>query len=140
MSTSIAFTDATGAASLDNGKPGGMGRFMNWTPDLDTIGAYAETVGGGVTHAFTFRDDYVASLELPYLRPAKHAVALRLIRHLRTGGTCTVTTGDTSANVYTCRLAPGSRPRLSKMEGNPVEHVLSLALKNTAAAPLLCLY
>jgi len=136
---SIAFNDGS-SATLSNGAPAPLDRFSGWTPDIDPVGPTDAALGTGITFHWAFRNDYLASLELPLLPASMLAVALRLKRHLLNGGTCTVTTGDGLSNVYTCRLAPGSVPELGYTDRQLVEYTLKLRLKNTAAAPLLCLY
>lgn len=137
---SIAFTDATGAATLTNGAPAPLDRFSGWTPDLDDIGPTDAALGTGLTFHWSHRVDYLASLELPLLQVSTLAVALRLKRHLLTGGACTVTTGDSASNVYTCRLAPGSVPEIEYRDRQLVEYAFKVKLKNAAQAPLICLY
>jgi hypothetical protein len=136
---SIAFNDGS-AATLTNGKPAPLDRFANWTPDVDPIGPRDTALGTGIDFHWNFRTDYLASLELPYISPADHAVALRLKKHLETGGTATLTTGDGASNVYTVRIAPGTRVQLEYADRAMVEYTLKLTVKNTAAAPLVCLY
>jgi hypothetical protein len=140
VTTSIAFTDELGAATLTNGKPVPADRFRNWTPDVDPIGPTVPALGTGILFHWNHRTDYLATLELHHIRPAQHAVALRLKEYLQTGGTCTIATGDSAGNTYTCRLAPGTTPTLRQTDPVNVEYVLSLAVKHTASAPLVCLY
>jgi hypothetical protein len=136
---SISFNDGS-AATLENDAPEPFDRFSGWTPDIDPVGPTDAALGTGISFHWTFRNDYLASLELPFLQASTLAVALRLKRHLLNGGTCTVTTGDNGSNVYTCRLAPGSAPEIEYTDRRMVEYTLKLRLKNTAAAPLVCIY
>jgi hypothetical protein len=140
MATSIAFTDGTGAATLTNGLTAPADRFGNWTPDIALIGPSEVATGTGVTSMWAFRTDYVVSFELDKLPASTQAVALRLKAHLLGGGTCTVTTGDTGGNTYTCRLRPGTSPTITFSDRKRLRYTLALELKNTSAAPLLCEY
>jgi hypothetical protein len=136
---SISFNDGS-SATLENGAPEPFDRFSGWTPDIDAVGPTDAALGTGSTFHWAFRNDYLASLELPLLKASTLAVALRLKRHLLNGGTCTVTTGDSSSNVYTCRLAPGSVPEIDYVDRQLVEYTFKARLKNVAASPLICLY
>lgn len=142
----ISFVDGGGAAQLDNGKTGiaaGVGsRFSNWTPFTTPIGPAATALGTGAVYRFAFRTDYGAALTLGDIPNANLGVALRLVRWLLGGGTCSVTTGDSASNVYaTCGLAPGTTPQLTLEDPTEQTYRLSLSLINLgAAADMLCLY
>jgi hypothetical protein len=135
----IDFNDGS-AATLQSPVPAPGNRFRNWTPDRVPVGHFELALGTGVTSKFEFREDFTATLEVHNLRPAQLTVALRLKAHLLNGGTCTVTTADASANVYTCRLAPGTIPQIRMTDPRLVEFAMMLALKNTAAAVLIASY
>lgn len=143
----ISFTDATGAATLDNGLTGVAGgagsRFSGWTPRVMPIGPAVHALADGARHAFVFRVDYTAEFSLRDLPATAQAVALRLIAHLLTGGTCSVSTGDNAARTYaTCGLAPDSTPSLALQDADACTYTLTLALLNRATppAPMLCDY
>lgn len=140
MSTTLVFTDGTGAATLRNGLPAPADRFSNWTPDVDPVGDREAALGTGITSHWSYRDDYLATFDLEYLPASSHPEALRLKRHLETGGTVTVNTGDVANRSYTCRIAPGARVAIEFASRSPIHYTLRLHLKNTAAAPLLCIY
>lgn len=142
----ISFTDGVGAAQLDNGKTAiaaGVGsRFSGWAPFTNPIGPEENALGTGALYRFAFRTDYGASFELRDIPNSNLAIALRLIRHLLGGGTVSVTTGDTSGNVYgTCGLAPGAKPSLTMENATEQTFRLQLSLINLgAAADMICLY
>lgn len=142
----IDFVDGGGAATLDNGKTAiaaGVGsRFSNWTPFTRPIGPQAVGLGTGAVHQWSFRTDYGASFDLRDIPNANLATALRLVRWLLGGGTCSVTTGDSAANVYaTCGLAPGTVPSLTLEDVTEQTFRLQVSLINLgAAADLICLY
>jgi hypothetical protein len=141
MSTSIAFTDGTGAATLTNGKPVPGDRFASWTPNTDPIGPMDAALGTGITFHWNFRTDYLASFELQHIPNGSLAIAQRLKAWLEKGNTATVNTGDAFASSYTVRIAPGARIELEMMgDRRLLEYTLRLTVKNTAAAPLLCVY
>jgi hypothetical protein len=136
---SVTFNDGA-SATLSNGLTAPADRFGNWTPDLDLIGPSRAGLGTGTTFRWTHRTDYCAVFEIDKLPNSTLAVALRLKAHLLNGGTCTVTTGDADANVYTCRLRPGTVPEIQFSDRRRLRYSLALQLKNTAAAALLCRY
>lgn len=142
----ISFTDGAGAAQLDNGKvsiaAGVASRFSNWVPFTTLVGSSAVALGTGARHQWTHRTDYGAAFELRDIPNANLATALRLIRWLQGGGTCSVTTGDSGSNVYaTCGLAPGTSPQLTLEDPAELTYRLSVSLINLgAAADMLCLY
>jgi len=137
--SSIAFNDGA-AATLESPAPGQAKRFSGWTPDVVDVGVRETALGTGVAYDFTFRTDYVVSFNVPYLTHAELAVAVRLIRHLTGGGSCTVATADLSANSYTCRLREGTTPSLELADRAMMEYTLHLELTNAAAAVLIAEY
>ncbi len=137
--SSIAFNDG-GAATLVSPAPNPLKRFAGWTPDVVDVGVQETALGTGVAYNFVFRTDYVVSFDVPFLTQAEIAVALRLIRHLVGGGTCTVDTDDLSANSYTCRLREGTKPTLTLADRAMMEYTLHVDLTNTAAAALIAVY
>lgn len=138
--SSIAFTDGIGAATLQNAMPFPGNRFANWTPDLMELADVEDNLGTGVPSKFLFRSDYVATFEVPYLKATDLAIAMRLKAWLTGGGSCTVTTNDTLGNVYTCTLVAKSTPVIELADAREREYRLKLQLRNSAAAPLLCVY
>jgi hypothetical protein len=141
---SITFNDGT-SATLDNGLTGvaaGVGsRFASWTPFTRRIGERAVTLATGASFAFTFRIDYGATFELRDLPNTTQSVALRLIRHLQGGGTCTVTTGDAAARVYTtCAIDPEGDVSLAFQDAAYLTYTMSLSLINLSGADMLCQY
>lgn len=141
MSSSITWTDATGAATLTNGKPVPADRFSGWTPDVPLVKAESRALATGQPYPFLFRTDNVASFALAQIPNTKQDLAIRLIAHLGGGGVVTVNTGDVALRSYTsCYLAAGAVPRLALTDPRTLEYTLSLTLLNTAGAPMLCVY
>ena len=142
---SITFTDGTGTATLDNGltsSAGGVGsRFANWTPFTRRVGERATALGTGAGYSFTFRIDYGATFELRDLPNTTQSVALRLIRHLQGGGTCTVTTGDTASRTYSqASLDPEGDVSLAFQDPQFLTYSMTCSLINLAGADMLCQY
>lgn len=142
MSTSIAFTDSIGSATLTNGKPTPADRFTDWTPISPPEESAVHGLGTGTRHQWLFRQDYGASFSLDKIPVAELDVAMRLLRWLATGGSVTVNTGDRIARVYTAKAFPGwtipEGPELT--DKRLLEYTLALKLKNTAAVDMLCNY
>lgn len=141
----ITFTDATGAAQLDNGLTGvagGVGsRFVGWKSDSTPIGDAKEALGTGQRFMFQFRVDYTAEFEVQDIPNANTSTLDRLIAHLLGGGVVAVYTGDSAARSYTnCCLAPGSTPSKRMFSREDITWALQLRLLNLSAAPMLCLY
>lgn len=142
---SISFTDGTGAATLDNGTTaiaGGVGsRFASWTPFTRRIGERAVALGTGATYAFTFRIDYGATFTMRDIPASEQAIALRLIRHLLGGGTCTVTTGDTASRTYNnCSIDPEATPALAFQDATFLTYSFDVSVINLSGADMLCTY
>jgi hypothetical protein len=142
MSTSIAFTDAIGAATLTNGLPSPGDRFTDWTPISPPEESAVNGLGTGARHQWLFRQDYGASFSLDKIPVAELDVVMRLLRWLRTGGSVTVNTGDRIARSYTATAFPGwtipEGPAFS--DHQMLTYTLELKLKNTASADMLCNY
>ena len=141
---SITFNDGT-SATLDNGltsTAGGVGsRFASWVPFTRRVGERAVTLATGASFAFTFRIDYGASFQMRDLPNSTQSVALRLIRHLQGGGTCTVTTGDAASRTYTtCSLDPNGDVTLEFQDATFLTYTMNLSLINLSGADMLCLY
>lgn len=141
---SITFNDGT-SATLDNGltaTAGGVGsRFASWTPFTRRVGETATALGTGARYSFTFRIDYGATFEMRDLPNTTQSVALRLIRHLQGGGTCTVTTDDAAARTYTnCTLDPQGDVSLKFQDPQFLTYTMAFALINLSGADMLCQY
>ena len=141
---SITFNDGA-SATLDNGLTGvaaGVGsRFATWTPFTRRVGERAVTLATGASFAFTFRIDYGARFEMRDLPNTTQSVALRLIRHLQGGGTCTVTTDDAASRVYTtCSMDPEGDLSYAFQDAAYLTYTMSLSLINLASADMLCQY
>lgn len=142
---SISFTDTSGAATLDNGLTASAvsvgSRFAEWTPFTRRVGEQAVSLATGAISTFTFRIDYGARFVMRDLPNTTQSVALRLIRHLQGGGTCTVTTGDTTGRTYNnCGLDPEGSVDLAFQDANFLTYSLSLSLINLSGADMLCEY
>lgn len=142
---SITFTDGTGTATLDNGSTaiaGGVGsRFASWTPFTRRIGERAVALGTGATYAFTFRIDRGATFTMRDIEASAQETALRLIRHLLGGGTCTVTTGDTASRTYnSCSIDPEATPALAFQDATFLTYSLDVSVINLSGADMLCTY
>ena len=142
---SISFTDGTGAATLDNGTTGiasGVGsRFANYVPFTRRVGEAATALATGVRSMFTFRIDYGATFEMRDVPVTNLATALRLVRHLQGGGTCTVTTGDTSSRTYSnCGIDPEGDVEISMQDPQNLLYSVRLSVINLSGADMLCTY
>ena len=143
---SISFNDGT-SATLDNGLTGTAGgfgsRFASWTPFTRRVGDTAVSLATGARTMFTFRVDYGATFEMRDIPASAQATALRLVRHLQGGGTCSITTGDNSARTYaTCGLDPEGSVELTFQDATFVTYTLGLSVINlaTPGADMLCDY
>lgn len=143
----INFTDAIGAAQLDNGMTavaGGYGsQFIGWLSESKPIGPMKSALGTGAAAAFIFRTDYVASFELQEIPNASVAILDRLMAWLLAGGVVSVTCGDSTSAVYaTCCLAEGTKPAKRMFDRKSITWALKLTLVNIAGspAPMTCIY
>lgn len=141
---SITFNDGT-SSTLDNGLTsvgGAVGsRFNGWTPRTIPIGPTATALGTGARTQFIFRTDYGASFTMDEIPNTSLSVALRLQRHLLSGGVVTVTTGDSASRTYTnCVIAPDGDVTL--VLSNPAEllYSMSFSVINLSGAAMLCEY
>lgn len=136
---SISFNDGT-ALVLDNGLTSvasGVGsRFANWVPITVPYGPSRDALGTGQRYMFKFRTDYGASFEIREIPIANAYIADRLRTHLLNGGTCAVTTGDSSSRTYaTCGLMPGTTPEISQQNPNDITFSMRLSLIDLSASP-----
>jgi hypothetical protein len=139
---SIVFNDGT-SATLTNGKPSPADRFSSWNPSSIIYGAEEEALGTGQLYTFSFRNDYLVTFELRAIPQSQMSVMLRLQRHLKSGGTVTVNTGDAASRSYaTCCLQKGAdcAPKLSDPQN--IEYTQTFALRNVAGSPvdMICRY
>src|SRR6185312_16801454 len=132
---SITFDDGSGSTTIAAVAP----RFAKWIPDAADVGPNETALGTGQLFQWTYRTDYSASLELPYIPAASLPDLQRLKLWLLRGGSITVNTADASANSYTVTLKPGTTPTLT-LDQKLLEYTLALAILNTVAAPLTCTY
>lgn len=141
---SITFNDGT-SATLDNGltvtAAGAGSRFASWVPFTRRVGERAVTLATGASFDFTFRIDYGATFQMRDLPNTTQSVAMRLIRHLQGGGTCTVTTGDAASRIYTnCGLDPEGNVSLEFQDATFLTYTMNLSLINLSGADMLCQY
>ena len=141
MPTNIAWTDGSGAATLENVAPDGPGRrFTAWTPFPDLIGPKHAPLGTGRQIAWIHRTDHCVSFQITQIPRTKFALVHRLIHWLVSGNDVTVNTGDLAARSYTCHLRPGTTPTFERSDPQSIEYTLSLELVNNAQAVLVCEY
>lgn len=140
MSTSIGFTDGTGAVTLSNGLTSVAARFQKWVPLVQPIGPTHNALGTGIPYLWEHRCDHGAKFILPYIPNSKQSDLTRLVRHLLRAGSVTVTTGDASSHSYTCYLWPGSTPEISDPDPVTLERTLTLSLLNASEAVMECAY
>lgn len=142
----ITFTDATGAAQLDNGMTaiaGGVGsRFVSWVSETLPVGPIKTALGTGLPYRFQFRVDYVASFEMQDIPNANVAILDRLIAWLLSGGVIQIATGDAAARTYNAYLAEGAVPKKAQFNKQDQTWALSLRVVNdpAAAVPMTCIY
>ena len=143
----ITFTDGVGSAQLDNGMTAiaaGVGsRFVGWKSESKPVGDMTNALGTGAAAAFIFRTDYIATFEMQEIPNANVAILDRLVAWLLSGGTVSVTCGDTTSAVYaTCCLAEGTKPQKKMFDKNAITWALSLTLVNIAVSPspMTCIY
>jgi hypothetical protein len=142
MATSITFNDGS-AGTLTNAKPVPGDRFSNWEPSSPTVGDEAEALGTGQLYTFTFRNDYLVTFELKQIPQSSLPTMLRLQRHLKSGGTVSVNTGDAASRVYaTCCLQKGTDPKPRMTDPKNLEYTMAFALRNVAGSPvdMICQY
>lgn len=135
MATSLTFNDGS-AGTLTNGKPSPGDRFQNWNPSSPAVGDSEEALGTGALYTFTFRNDYLVTFDLTQIPQSSMSSMLRLQRHLTSGGTVSVNTGDATSHVYaTCCLQKGADPKPRLTDPKSLEFSMSFALRNIAGAP-----
>lgn len=139
MSTSIVFNDGA-SATLTNGKASPGDRFANWVPLPEPSASRVVCLGTGLHAEWRFRTDYGASFQLDYIPDSSLDIVDRLVRWLLSGGSCTVNTGDAGTRIYTATLFPDFLPTLAQQDRQMNEFTLTLKLRNSAAAAMLCVY
>lgn len=115
MGASLTWTDADGAATLDNGLV--LCRFNTWEPRSPVVGQKRRLLANGARRVWEYRTDRIVSFTFPLLPRSKMTLMDRLAEHLDREGTVSVATGDTASSTYpTCQLAPDAEapwPKLS---------------------------
>lgn len=133
MSVNIAWTDLTGAASLDNGLPSPGDRLGNWTPRDESIGPTAVQLSTGRIFGAKYRRDGLVAFEIRNLPGANLPLALRLKLHLMKGGTVTLTTDNELASRWaTSTLAPGTVPSITFADNVMLEYTFGVVLREAA--------
>lgn len=131
MSVSIAWTDATGAATLTNGLPNPGWRLGNWTPRDESIGPTAIQLGTGRIYGAKFRRDGLVAFEMRNIPGSNLPLMLRLKLHLMKGGTVTLTTDNELASRWAtaATLAPGTVPSVQFADDVMLEYTLAVSLR-----------
>lgn len=143
MASTVGFTDGVGAATLSNQKPVPGDRFARWEASSPTICDQEEALGTGQLFAFTFRSDHLVTFQVTQIPVSQLSIMLRLQRHLTSGGTVSVNTGDASSRVYaTCCLQKGADPSPKLTDPKEREYTVTLALRDVSGSPvdMLCAY
>jgi hypothetical protein len=139
----ISWIDSTGAATLASSWPAPADRFRNWQPTSRDFADHATGLGSGQRYAWSYREDYGASFEIPGIANTDVDLALRLQKHLEGGGIVEVETEDESTNTYsTCGIYPGTEVEIVLEDRAMLEYTVRLTVLNRAAspAPMLCEY
>jgi hypothetical protein len=133
MATSISWVDDDGAATLTNSKPTPGDRFANWNPRSVPFGDSEWDLGTADLDVFEYREDHSASFDLVGIPYNSLDLLLRLQNHLESGGTVSVTSGDTLGSTYpTCGLAPETEVTFELSDKTTLEYTLSVSLLNVA--------
>lgn len=132
---SVQWTDGLGAAIMY----ATTGRFDNWMPMQEDIGARTVNVGQGLTFLFKYRTDYTATFEMSSMSPASLSLAQRLKVWAESGGQFTVNTQDRQLNSYICVLKPKAQISWTFDRTNLV-YTIAIAAKNTLTGVMACLY
>lgn len=138
----ITFNDGSGSQTIDSAWAFPANRFNNWTPKPAKIGERRHAVGDGTRYQWSHRTDYGASFQLDGI--ANSSTNQDKLQDFKlwadAGGTFTVTTTDSSSNVYTtCGMAPGA---VVEIVPDRKRKSLSLVLDviNLAGAQMICAY
>jgi hypothetical protein len=102
-----------------------------------------ESLGTGTLYTFSFRNEYLVTFELRQIPQSQMAIMLRLQRHLKSGGTIAVNTGDATSHSYpTCCLQKGADPSPRLSDPKNLEYSMTFALRNIAGSPVdfICQY
>lgn len=131
--SSLTWTDATGTATLDNGKAAPGDRFADWTASRRPIGPEAVQVSTGRIYRTEYRRDDLISFEVRHIPESEMSLMARLQYHLLKGGEVTLA-GDRelAADFATCIVAPGTEPDYSQSDAQLREYTFSVSLKAVA--------
>lgn len=141
MSTTVGWTDGTGAATLGNSKPAPADRFTAWNPESGAVGPRVHALADGAPYVYAFRTDYLVSFQIVGIPNDDMAKMLRLQRWLYAGGSVTLTTGDASSRTYTATLGVGGGVTIERTDATHLEYTMTFTkLRNASAADMLCLY
>ena len=138
--TSITWTD-TAPRELTNSKPKPADIFANWTPITGANESAVFTIPG-TRSRWSFASYKGATFDLPMIPATDMDMVMRLLRHLAEGESVTVNTGDRSNRSYTCVAWPGwTIPEGAEFtDKQRLEYTLTLKLRNTGTADMVCLY
>lgn len=142
MAATVTFTDTVGSATLT----ALGGRLNNWTPDPLPIDDAATRLGSGQVDTFEFRETGKVTFSLLVVN-SDMSVALRLMRHLWRGASCTVNTGDLSSpsSLSYADMAIGTdsdghriAPTLVRQDRETLDYELTVTLQyiGTGTVPL----
>ena len=139
---SITWTDGTGAASIAPRLNGiaAASRFNAWEPTPVVVGPRHFTLGTETPMVEVLRITRRVTFVVPYLFAEDQALADRLIIHAHSGGQFVVNTTDLAARSYTCTIPEGGDITFGMADGSDLRYELRVAARNTAAAPLVCIY
>lgn len=136
MASYLQWTDTEGTATFSNGLPAPGDRFNGWMPLTDVVGPEDEALGTGTLYVWAFREDYGARFRIDYIPTSAQGDVMRLIRHLKRGGTVAVYTGDILNRSYpTCQMWKGKPPELGDIDPKSMYRSLTLTLRNVADEP-----
>lgn len=137
---SITWIDATGSATLSNGKPAPANRLNAWTPQRLPIGPSATGLGTGRIYHFEFRTDDIAQFLIDAIpgTDANMLMMMRLQAHLIKGGIIQLDYGSVpkGALFAYASLAPETRPEIQFSDRDNLEYSFAVTLKSVPASDL----
>lgn len=138
----VVWTDSIGAATLEpnTNAIGAVSRFNGWNAVPHFEGTDEVRLSDGSPMIDEYRTEYRISFVVPRIAPDKHALAQRLVLHLRRGGTATVNTTDLANRSYTCTRHKGGEAVLDGPDPVELWYSLALSLRTTATAAPECIY
>jgi hypothetical protein len=142
----LTFNDGTGSVTLRGVLAAPFNRFRNFSPTLNMAGVSVSSIGTGRTTLWEYRNDFLVSLELPFISPRGFGgesgtnMAQRLIRHLQRGNTVSLLVEDDVATAsVTSWLAPGASATLTLENPRDMLYTFAATFANTTT-PYLAVY